>query len=490
MEESTDPGGDVDGESSAGGDSKGSAGDLDRAELAAVADRVPAPVAVFDGDGTIRYVNGALTSQFGYDRSALLGSDLGTLCPTLSVSAVGSHYTEHGPEEPLTVHGELADGTARAVDLSVERWGADDGARYVATLRDVTDRQERFRELEQYERIVETVDDGVYILDDAFNIISVNDAVTDLTGYEESELVGSNVSLLATEETIQQAAAVSEALLSGGGGAASLTTTLSTADGDEIPVETRFSVYPFGDGSYGQVGVVRDITDRVRYEQTLTALHDSTRELLHTETSEEVAQLIGNTATEVVDLSTAAVYRFDEAASVLRPVAVCGADALADTPPAGTDSDLWACYVDGERRVDRSGPPLSVAGVDLDAAAGTYISLGDHGVFFVAVEDGDKLDADTAELIDILAASAEAGLDRVDRERRLRERDRELRERNEELRRLEAINGVIRRIDQALIAAETPEAVTAGVCEELVQSDLFDFAWVGRPDGEQVVPEA
>jgi PAS domain S-box-containing protein len=464
-------------------------GEFDRPQLAAVADRLPSSVAVFDDEGVIRYVNAALASQFGYDRSTLVGADLTALCPALSPSAVESHCSD-ASDEPLIAHGELADGTARTFDLSVERWPADDGNRYVATLRDVTDRQERFRELEQYERIVETIDDGVYILDDAFNIISVNDAVTDLTGYDESELVGSNVSLLATEETIQQAAAVSEALLSGEGAAASLTTTLNTADGGELPVETRFSVYPFGDGSYGQVGVVRDITDRIRHEQTLTALHDATRQLLHTETPEEVAQLIANTATEVVGLSAAAVYRFDDEASVLRPAATPGADSLADAPPAGTDSDLWTCYVDGERRVDRSGPPLSVGGAELAAEAGTYIPLGDHGVFFVAVDDADQFDADTAELIDILAASAEAGLDRVDREHRLRERDRELREQNEELRRLEAINGVIRRIDQALIAADTPEAVTAAVCEELVQSDLVSFAWIGRPDGDRVVPEA
>ena len=491
MEESTGPGGEADGESSTDGNSEGSAGDFDRRQLAAVADRVPTPVAVFDDDGTISYVNDALVSWVGDDRSALLGADLATLCPGLSVSAVESHLTEHGSSEPLTVRAELADGTARTVDLSVTHWAADDGARYVATLRDVTVRQERLRELEQYERIVETVDDGVYILDDAFNIIWVNDAVSELTGYEESDLVGANASLLATEETLEQAAVVSEALLSADSDAATLTASLRTADGETVPVETRFSVYPFGDGSYGQVGVVRDITERVRFERTLTALHDSTRQLLHTETPDEVAQLIVDTATDVVDLSAAAVYLFDGDDSVLRPAATQGVDSATAASPAGADGgDLWECYVTGERRVDRSGPPLSlVDGVELTAESGTYIPLGDQGVFFVAVAADDRLDADTTELIDILAASAEAGLDRVVREERLRERDRRLRERNDELRRLESINGVIRRIDQALVGADSREEIASAVCAELVESDLFSFAWVGRSDGEAVVPE-
>jgi len=122
----------------------------------------------------------------------------------------------------------------------------------------------RRRRLEQYERIVETVDDGVYVLDEEFDIVRVNDAVSELTGYSRSELVGANAALLATEETIDQAAAVSEALRTGDGSAATITTTIQTADGDELPVETRFSVYEFSDGSYGQVGVVRDIAPRGR----------------------------------------------------------------------------------------------------------------------------------------------------------------------------------------------------------------------------------
>jgi PAS domain S-box-containing protein len=227
------------------------AGEFDRSRLATVADRLPSPVVVFDDEGVIQYVNDALATQFGYDRSTLVGADLPTLCPMLSASAVEAHCTDES-DEPLTTHGELADGTARAFDLSVERWPDTEGVRYVATLRDVTDRQERLRELEQYERIVETIDDGVYILDDAFNIISVNDAATDLTGYEEAELVGSNASLLATEETIQQAAAVSEALFSGESEAASLTTTLGTADGDEVPVETAFPSTPSATGATGR----------------------------------------------------------------------------------------------------------------------------------------------------------------------------------------------------------------------------------------------
>jgi PAS domain S-box-containing protein len=346
----------------------------------------------------------------------------------------------------------------------------------------------RRRRLEQYERIVETVDDGVYVLDEEFNIVRVNDAVSELTGYSRSELVGANAALLATEETIDQAAAVSEALRTGDGSAATITTTIQTADGKELPVETRFSVYEFSDGSYGQVGVVRDISDRLRYERTLTALHDSTRELLHAETPAEVCDLVTTTATEVIDLSAAAVYLLDAEATALRPegAATDRPSSLPSLDPVSPgDGPVWETFVTGERRVDAAVPPAE-AGDDDSPGGGVFIPLGDHGVFSVAVPDVDRVDPDTMELIDLVAASAEAALERVDRDARLRERDRELREQNEQLRRLEGINEVIRRIDRAVVGADSPDAVESAVCEELARSELFTFAWIGRVDGTAV----
>jgi PAS domain S-box-containing protein len=464
------------------------AASLDEEGFAAVIDGVPAPVVVFDGEGTIRALNAAVTDRLGYERSDLAGEPLATLCPSLSVAAVAAHC-EDDESNPLTARGRLADGTGAQFDLAVERRSGPEGDQYVAVVHDVTDARERLRNLEQYERIVETIDDGIYILDDAFNIISVNEAVSELTGYDRSDLVGANASILASEETLQEAAAVSAALVSGDSDAATITTTLQRADGDELPVETRFSVYPFGDGSYGQVGVVRDISDRIRYEHGLSAIHESTQQLLGAETREAVARIVADASGDLVGLSATAVYLFDEEDSALRPVATEGIDG-GRLSPVGSGGDLWETFATGERIRDRSGSPLSLGGAELAAGVGIYVPLGTHGVLFAAVPVGEEFSASTAELVDILAANAEAGMDRVDREQRLRERDRELREQNDRLRRLEAINEVIRGLDQALVGAETREAVATAVCDRLAESELFSFAWVGHADSERVAPDA
>jgi GAF domain-containing protein len=86
------------------------------------------------------------------------------------------------------------------------------------------------------------------------------------------------------------------------------------------------------------------------------------------------------------------------------------------------------------------------------------------------------------ELVDLVAATAEAALDRVHREAQLRERDRELQRRNEQLTRLNRINGLIRGIDRALVQAETREEIDRAVCETLSGDDGYEFAWVGERD--------
>jgi predicted DNA binding protein len=78
----------------------------------------------------------------------------------------------------------------------------------------------------------------------------------------------------------------------------------------------------------------------------------------------------------------------------------------------------------------------------------------------------------------------------VDREAELRAKTVELDERNERLQRLKRVNEIIRRIDRVLVEAETREEIERAVCAELIEVPEFGFAWIGRPDGERIDPEA
>ncbi|OAQ54640.1 bacterio-opsin activator [Natrinema mahii] len=231
----------------------------------------------------------------------------------------------------------------------------------------------------------------------------------------------------------------------------------------------------------------RDVTTRKRREEALTALHRTTRELLYAETDREIADIVVDDATDVLDLEASAAYLFDTDENVLRPAASSPAMEQLHGPVrdhrATDDSVPGRVFVDGESRffADVHGSPLlSNPGTELRSVAS--VPLGDHGVFVAGSSEPDAFDDVARELTNLLAATAEAALDRVGRERTLRERDRELERRNRQLTRLNGVNEIIRDLDQALVGAETRDEIERAVCDRLTTADRFSFAWIGAAD--------
>lgn len=436
-----------------------------------------------DSENVIVFANPAMEDVLGYAPSELIGRDLQSIMSEpisgLRTALQSLHRERAGLElAPVEVRAVHEDGHEcwLTVSLSVHQH---DGRRLVTgTVRDVSKRKEHREELERYERIFETIDDGIYILDSNFTIIDVNEAVTELTGYGRKELIGSHASLLASEDFLERAAEVSAKLLENRQEAATLSGEIRTKDGDVVPIETRFSMYPFDDDSFGQVGVVRDITERKQFEETLTALHDSTRELLAVETKSAVCQSIVDTATNVLDLSAASIYLFDADRNLLCPSAASGesADGTETLQPVGPDDDaIWRAFVENERIVvrdeegDRGDSPGNVA----------HVPLGDHGVFVTVTEATDGFDDDDRwTLIGLLAASAEVAFSRIGREIEIRQREEERERQNRRLRRLSRVNAIIRGIDQALVQADTTEEILSAVCDHLATADRFAFVWI------------
>ncbi|MFC7237286.1 PAS domain S-box protein [Saliphagus sp. GCM10025317] len=134
--------------------------------------------------------------------------------------------------------------------------------------RDVTERKERTRELAKYERIVETINDGIYVADDDLRYTMVNDAFAALTGYTREELRGAHATRLIDEAAIEEAAEMRAAMATDETANPTLETTVETADGDHVPVEVTFASFTADEGE-NRVGVVRDITERKERERAL-----------------------------------------------------------------------------------------------------------------------------------------------------------------------------------------------------------------------------
>jgi PAS domain S-box-containing protein len=436
-------------------------------------------------DGVVVAANGHLGEAVGRDPDALVGRRVQALFPTLCPEEIEANC-EAGPgahvTTPVTPEGEAADG-AEWLELSFGRQRFGDRQYTVATARDVTGRAKREPVVEQYERVFETIEDGVYVLDDSFRIETVNGAIERMTGYDRSALVGEHATILADESTIDEAVGLIEQLRSGEREVATLTTELATADGGSMPIETRFSTYRLPDGEAKHVGVVRDISDRKQFEETLAALHESTRKLLGAQTAEEACELVVDSTRDVLDAAGAAIYRFDRTENRLRPTVLDGVDAE-QAPIDPGESPLWTAFIDGERVTV---PPSAAPG---DGDVGWLcLPLGAHGVLALAV-DADRRSEDFMEVVELLAANAEAGLTRVAREESLRERDEELSQHNRQLRKLKEVNAVIRRIDRALVDADTRDGIEQAVCDGLTDSEWISMAWIGRTDETDLDPQA
>jgi PAS domain S-box-containing protein len=241
----------------------------------------------------------------------------------------------------------------------------------------------------------------------------------------------------------------------------------------------------------------RDVTERKRREEALATLQNTAREFLYAETHPEIAARVVEDVPGSLDLDASAVFLFGPDGNRLRPTAVSAGmeRAVGSLPeiPLDADGPVTRSFLEDESRFLEDDRDIDVGGdPTTELASAGYIPLGEHGVFVVGSSNVGAFDEIRREIADLLAATAEAALDRVSRERRLREQDRSLKRRNEDLRAVNRINETIRAIDRALVEAETREEIDHAVCELLTAEDRFRFAWIGEidPSTETVVSRA
>ncbi len=226
-------------------------------------------------DGVIQYVNPKAASVFGYTPEELTDG-----MTAFDIVAEEDHdrlrenidRREQGGvgELQYELTGVRKDGSTFEFEVHSGIIEYEGDAALLGALVDITDHKERERELEQYETMVETVGDGVYVLDEDFRFVTVNEAMTELSGYGREQLVGSPASVVLDESDAEKALAARDELRDADRDVESIDLEVQTADGDSVPCEVRFRLITDDDGTYrGTAGVIRDVTERKQYEREL-----------------------------------------------------------------------------------------------------------------------------------------------------------------------------------------------------------------------------
>lgn len=367
--------------------------------------------------------------------------------------------------------------------------------------RNVTERKQREHELQQYETIVETIDDGVYVLDTEGRFVLVNDAYCELTSYDREALLGSSAAMVVDEQTRAAAGWIEDKVVAGEREHASLEADIQTADGETIPVEAMFAILP-GDGRR-RVGVVRDITERkereweletrVRQQEVVTelgqrALEDRDVDVLMREAAILVSETLGTAYCKVLDLDP------ETEELLLRQGVGWEEGIVGSATVSAIKDDSQAAYtlaVDEPVRVDDlktetrfSGPEL-LTNHDVRSGISTIIGPVDDPWGILGTHDTDcrEFSNHDVNFVKSVANILATAIERCDHES-------ELLQQREQLAALNALNNVIRDITDVVTDQSTREEIETVVCERLADVDSYEFAWFAEvnPYTQSVVP--
>jgi PAS domain S-box-containing protein len=451
-----------------------------------------------DEDGRFVMVNDAFCEMAGYDREELLGAHATTVHdPQVTrqaerfASDVLDGRRDAGVIEfaLLTKSGEEIPAESRLRPVGVEG-----GVGRCGVVRDVTERVERERELREYERIVETIDDGVYVLDGDRRFSRVNQAFVSMTQYSRGELIGAHASDVFGETFEELDAEARRQFEESGDGVATFDEEIYPARGDPTTVENRFKQYPT-DGEWGRVGVVRDVTERerrkreletrVRQQEVVTdlgqrALEDRDLETLLDDAVAMVAQTLDADYCKVLDLDADGEWLDLRAGTGWDDGLVGSARVSAverDSQAAYTLETDEAVVVEDLATESRFGGPDLLT--DHDVASGVSVVLGstDDPWGILGVHDTDRRTFETQD-VNFVRSVANILATAVDRHEHERELDRQRRR----LAALDDLNTVARDISGAVVEQSTRDEIEAVVCESLASSDSYEFAWVGGVD--------
>ncbi len=144
-------------------------------------DHAPDGIVVHDEDGEILDVNRTLVDRMGYDRETLLEMTVDEFDVRYDHDELESMWSELDPDSRLTAESEhrRADGSTLPVEVWVHRIDVDDETRFVAHVRDVTERKERERAVVAQKRKIEALHDVASSIGACDDPGTVYDAVVD-----------------------------------------------------------------------------------------------------------------------------------------------------------------------------------------------------------------------------------------------------------------------------------------------------------------------
>ena len=242
----------------------------------------PDAVVVAEADGTIVLVNAQTEQLFGYPRAELLGAKVEILVPEQHREIHPQRRAEYAAAPRvrsmgigLELCGRRKDGSQFPIEISLSPMETDAGTLVSSSIRDLTERHQLDTERAALAAIVESSVDAIIGTTLDGRITSWNAAAETLFGYTRDEAVGRAVEMLLPEDSEHE---VEERLaeLRANRPVKVHDAVRRCRDGRLIDVSISMSAIRDHAGRLiGASKVVRDITERKRFEADLAAARDA-----------------------------------------------------------------------------------------------------------------------------------------------------------------------------------------------------------------------
>jgi PAS domain S-box-containing protein len=254
--------------------------ELDKARAYAqrLIEDAPDPVFVSDLEGKILQVNEAVSQLLGFRQDEVVEQSLSRFISeeeTREFTAALREVVEHGVTRNAVLNPRSATGEVIPTSLNASALRDADG-KVIGAIGVLRDMRELDKARAYAQSLIENAPDPVFVSDLAGKILQVNEAVSQLLGFRQDEVVEQSLSrFISEEETREFTAALREVVERGVTRNARLNPRSAT--GEVIPTSLNASALRDADGKViGAIGVLRDMR---AYEEVVRDLEESKAEL-------------------------------------------------------------------------------------------------------------------------------------------------------------------------------------------------------------------
>lgn len=444
-------------------------------------------------DSRITWANSRACELLGYSREQLLSLEPKAIHPH-EYDAFRSfveevHDTGEGWTTSLSCY--TCDGEVIPAEISGTRVTVGGSQQLLASVRDISTRVDQREQLGRLAAAMKAATDGVAIYTADGEIVYANHSYAELFGVDSPGAVTDRTWGELHEHQERFSLGIASSLAANGEWRGEVTAVGPAVDGSDAAESTdeaeanRPLAVSLTQLETGEVlCVAHDISAQRAHERRLTGLATASRKLLAAADCEAVGRVAVETVVDVLDLDYACIRRYDEPENELSIATISAAAERLQAEQVADDlnsSRAGAAYRRGETvRNEPSDDAYSER-----SRADCHVPVGEYGVLTVVEPDGSFSDQ-RVHLLELFAESVRAAFIRADRETQLRDRQTELEARTDELTVASKFNALVTELIELMLRTAHRGEIERAVCERLVDSPLYDAAWIAGLDDETV----